>query len=847
VGEGPPEVVAEGPAPSMWDSSAGDDGGEGPGSVDPSADPSVASESSTSSPDGAGTDAADPLTAQDGDHREPVTADLSGGSLTVLPDEGFLADPATTYPVVVDPTVGLVRARWAQVDGWSGRTGMANHQWTGDEGVGYVNDSSGVARKRLFWQFDSQGKLNGKQVLNGTLRLVQTHQYNCDTRATTQVWGVSPLPGTVTWNSQPGWRAHRHTLTGAWARSGCPPDPKGWELNGKPFADDMLSRGESVIAVGLKASDEGTANLHWRRFSPDASLSITVNTSPNVPSSLDLVGAGGCAPDPQRQWLNVPSLTASFVTSDRDNPPDNVLGQVEVRARPDRSVAVKTVATALRGSPHLHSIQIINNTSEDHYWWRVRAQDAHGAWSAWTGWCNVIIDKTAPNAVTVSSSAFTPDGGIRVGQSGTVTLARAAVDADVVGYRWGTCPVTSLECGVEYATTAVTTTTTASSAGITFTPTRAGPHRIVARAVDRAGNLGPPGHLDFYVDFADPAGVWGFNENAGRWAFSHTDGTQVGARMNGGAATSWVAGAGTGTEVGDHAVAFDGSGGSATMPTPYVVDTGRSHALGLHVTPPAAGRSREALVSVNGTASSGLWFGWDENQRLEYRLALAPDAPRSDWNDPRWFAVRADIPAHLRQQDWVHVAVGYDDTARRATLYVDGTAVGSGVVPQGQAPVSAPGDLLLGSSCQLSGTTCTYHDRFQGSVDNLRVYPFPVSELQVRTWTSVAVEDPAFMRPGETLREGGERFSTNGSGWLRFTGGSLLRTYTITMTINSHTSGTPLPDRVVMQSDGNLVAYAGSTATWHTNTAGNPGAFLRIGNDGKLRIVTPDNVVLWEK
>jgi hypothetical protein len=609
----------------------------------------------------------------------------------------------------------------------------------------------------------------------------------------------------------------------------------------------MLSRGESVIAVGLKASDEATANTHWRRFSPDASLSVTVNTSPNVPSSLDLVGAGGCSLDPARQWLNVPSLTASFITSDRDNPPDNVLGQVEVWARADRSLYVKTVTTALRGSPHQHTPQIINNTSNEHYWWRVRAQDAHGAWSAWSGWCNVIIDKTAPSGVTVTSSAFTPEGGVRVGQSGTLTLARAATDADVVGYRWGTCPVTSLECGVEYATTAVTTTTTATSAGITFTPTRPGPHRIVARAVDRAGNLGPPGHLDFYVDFVDATGVWSLNENAGSWGMSDLAGDVAGVRLDGASGSTWTSGAGSGVEPHDYAVDFDGVTGFATAPLHYVVDTSQSHAVAAHVRADSA-QGRATILSIDGVGSSGLMVGFDDQGRLEYRLALAEDAPQGSLTDPRWAVLSATLPSAMPGDRWRHVAASYDAADRRMTLFLDGAVLRQTTLSGPTGPISAPGFIRLGRGhCVTTGGSCAPVDYLDGAVDNVRAYPFSVSEVQVRTWTSVAVPDPAYLRPGETLRRGDVRYSANGDYRLEFQadGNLVLHPRSGPAVWSSGTAGRN-GDQAVMQTDGNLVVYAGSSPLWHTNTDGNPGALLRITNTGRLRVAGPTNSTLWQ-
>ena len=50
-----------------------------------------------------------------------------------------------------------------------------------------------------------------------------------------------------------------------------------------------------------------------------------------------------------------------------------------------------------------------------------------------------------------------------------------------------------------------------------------------------------------------------------------------------------------------------------------------------------------------------------------------------------------------------------------------------------------------------------------------------------------------------------------------------------------------------MQDDGNLVIYdAAGVPIWHTNTWGNPGAYLSIHNDGNMAIYSPNGRLLWQ-
>ncbi len=54
----------------------------------------------------------------------------------------------------------------------------------------------------------------------------------------------------------------------------------------------------------------------------------------------------------------------------------------------------------------------------------------------------------------------------------------------------------------------------------------------------------------------------------------------------------------------------------------------------------------------------------------------------------------------------------------------------------------------------------------------------------------------------------------------------------------------------VMQPDGNCVVYdlnkPGDAAVWASNTAGNPGAFLRLQDDGNMFITNQQGQVVWQ-
>ncbi len=109
-------------------------------------------------------------------------------------------------------------------------------------------------------------------------------------------------------------------------------------------------------------------------------------------------------------------------------------------------------------------------------------------------------------------------------------------------------------------------------------------------------------------------------------------------------------------------------------------------------------------------------------------------------------------------------------------------------------------------------------------------------------WAPPTVLGPGrLIRPGQSLESPSGRYrlvlQTDGNLVLYDGPSPQFRTDTFGRTI----------DRLEMQSDGNLVMYdTGGRPVFFTSTQGNPGARLRVGDDGVLRILAADDTsVLW--
>ncbi|WP_139491674.1 lectin [Brevibacillus dissolubilis] len=111
--------------------------------------------------------------------------------------------------------------------------------------------------------------------------------------------------------------------------------------------------------------------------------------------------------------------------------------------------------------------------------------------------------------------------------------------------------------------------------------------------------------------------------------------------------------------------------------------------------------------------------------------------------------------------------------------------------------------------------------------------------------SSFAAANENILRPGEFLWKYDALVSNNGKYALFIANGDLVlvsidgRTLWHTGTAGTSTSG------LYMTPDGDCQLIWFDTYLFHTNTAGHPGAFLVVQDDGNLVVYTPEGVPLW--
>ncbi|MEV6494573.1 LamG-like jellyroll fold domain-containing protein, partial [Actinoplanes sp. NPDC051633] len=609
---------------------------------------------------------------------------VSGGRLTVVPDQDLLRNPDVKFPVRIDPNWAAPGNAWTKVfsghpgdaywfgglDGPEGKVG--NCGWTGCAGIGVA---------RTYFQFDTSA-LAGANVLGAEFNVRQMWSPDCTPRPTRLYSSGAIGPGT-TWAAQPGVR-HIATVNSAFGYSAsCPAN---WVGFGVP-ANAIGAGGLTAFMLG---ADNEADKYQWKRFNTlgqgdlSPSLIVTYNWPPAVPASLWAQGGQGpslgCPHEADRAYAYTGAMTLNATLSDRDG--QNVAARFEWW-RYGGTGPVGSVQTAAQAPGTAHRVTIPAGVFGDgsRISWRVQAWDGI-AWSPFSLFCQVTVDSSAPRRPTVRSVDFPENGfGGWAGKTGVFQIEAAAGDTDVLGYQW------SLDFA-DFPPVDVNAPTFVPAhegrAGIWATPTTAGPHDLYVRAVDRALNLSEPyrtpgsdgtippgGGYHFLVGTAvpGPTGHWPLDGNvhaAPRSAAPDASPRNHPATVSGvlpGTAAGWTFGRQR------EALRLTGAAGGYASTSGSVVNTGYTFSVSAWVMLDSAGTATHTAVSQDGGDSSGFFLGYaGDTKRFAFRML-----PRDDGQAPM---TRASSDSEPLPGVWYHLTGVFDSSTKALSLYVNGSLHG---------------------------------------------------------------------------------------------------------------------------------------------------------------------------
>lgn len=678
VRDGAGEIAFAGARPLMWDSTG-------------------------ATADGSRTEQAAARTAQPAAARSAaVSLSLSDGVLTVAPDRAMLDDPATVYPVVIDPPLSRNRAYWTMV--WSNGTAFPNHA-TEHARVGYDGWSGQNKVSRVFYRFDTSFFV-GKVIRGATFAHKQIHSPNNDCDATSYGPGVQlgrtgAISASTVWPG-PSWLSTLSTNTSVHGNSNsCPGwDRNDWDAGAAVTA--AAAEGATTLTLGLRSANEGNRE-GWRQYDNDASfpvLTVDYNTVPAVPADLRTSSpVTACVRGSARPFIpnDAPILWARLADADAQN----VRAQFEYGLI-GAAAPLGTITTAYAGVGDFSAQAPA--LAEGSYTWRARASDAIN-WSAFSATCEFTVDATAPGAAPVVSSTQFPENAwadTGVGAAGSVTLD-ATVDGDVASYEYAFNTNVFTSAGAPASLSGPVT--------LTLTPRTFGPQVLHARSVDRAGNRGPVRSYFFKIPAAGPAGGYRMDEGSGTTSADWSGrGRYLTLPASG---VSWTQGR-TGT-AGDHGLHFDGT--SSVTATVGMFRTDSSYTVMGWVKLDTTSGNR-ALLSQDGVHSAGFTLGTRAGQ---WAATFLP----TDATEPPTHTIVA-APGTATAGVWTHLALVHDRSVNQMRLYVNGAVVATASVTVGW---HAPNQFRIGQMRYLD----TFYSPLIGDVDEVRAYAGAMDDGQVFT------------------------------------------------------------------------------------------------------------------
>lgn len=423
-----------------------------------------------------------------------VVKATGGVDLVITPDAEFLADPATKYPVTVDPSTSALSnvfdtyVQQGETVDWSNDTELD----LGNPGTKNADNSPRTARSFVTW---NTAPIADALVMDAKLSLWNFHSANTDCTAYPwEAWSAGASSTSSRWTAQPAWTAKKATSTETAGNPGCTAAPDGWiNANVTTLVQEWASAKVSLGHMGLRASDE-TVVPQWKRVnsanaaSNPPKLTVTYNYRPKTGTRQE-AGAPFFSYGGDYVTNTVtPMLRDTFtdVNGDKvngtfqifDSATDTQVGNVLVSAYvPSGQVASVTVPTGVL-------------TNGKTYKFRTSAYDGAHYNLAWSAWKTFTVDTSTPSAPSpVASTDYPSNGWVKgAGQAGTFNVTLPAAD-----HNW-------LEWSLDGETwTKVPTGGVSGSKAISVTPPTDGTHTLEVRAVDKADNKSEPVAYTFHA------------------------------------------------------------------------------------------------------------------------------------------------------------------------------------------------------------------------------------------------------------------------------------------------------------------------------------------------------------
>lgn len=637
----------------MWDSPA------------PSGAPAARSASAsaaTVTPAPEGTVLPDP-----GSRTAVASVTVADQTLSVSPDQSFLAAPETTYPVVIDPpAVTGTLTGWTTL--WSNMPSTSFWKTSHALGVGFDAWVDNKKSRSLF-QFDTR-KVAGKKILDATFTSYAIWSANC-TPKDVGLYRTRSISSGTNWGSNGGlgWSFVSKVSAAKGFSASCPDGDI--EFNATSAVAHTANAKSATTTLGLTADESDP--YAWKQFMSPADpragadrkprLSITyvspVDTAPSYTKLANPNLACSSKTSPALIRTLTPRLTATPTSKDGSQaslrPKFDIYNTTTSSAKLHTLTPSTWTGSGTAGSVTTPALADGNVYS---FWATTEYRYTHrGTTSSMTGpyaGCYFKIDTTRPPEPTVTSTTYPPCAGTDcetspetggVGMPGTFTINAGAPDVRRYDISLNGVPVESK----------IFSSNTASYQA-TVVPDKRGSNTLRVETVDAAGHRSV--HRDYLFNVAagsTPVGQWPLDDNTGTTA---TD-TSGSARTMTLSQPSW-------TEKARLGGGLKGAASTAYAATASkVLDTTKSFAVAAWVK--LDSRSQSTVLQQRGTTTGAFQLYYSQGYDRWIFNRYAADTSDAQTTIARAVSKRAPVVGA-----WTHLLGVYDDRAKKIRLYVNG-------------------------------------------------------------------------------------------------------------------------------------------------------------------------------
>ncbi|MFJ1802055.1 RHS repeat-associated core domain-containing protein [Streptomyces sp. NPDC088180] len=429
--------------------------------------------------------------------------------LVVTPDAEFLADPATKYPVIVDPSTSALSnvfdtyVQQGETRDWSTDVELD----LGNPGTTNANGTPRTARSFISW---NTAPISDALVTDAKLSLWNFHSGNytgssCPTQPW-EVWSTGAASTSSRWAApnQPAWTAKKATSSETRGNSSCSTQPDGWiNANVTTLVQEWASAKATRGHMGLRATDESVTG-QWKRVNSANAVSnppkmvVTYNYRPRTGTKQEAgppyFSYGGA----YTVNTTTPTLRDTFVDADGDK----VNGTFQIFDNATNTQVGDVIVSPYVPSGQVASVTVPAGVLTNGKTYKFRTSPYDGAHynDGWSAWKTFTVDTTAPSAPSGIASTDYPTGQWvkGAGQAGIFTVTPSS-GSDHNWLEW------SLD-GLMW--TKVTTSGSTAAKAISVTPPKDGTQTLQVRQADKADNKSEA------IEYTFHAGPGGFVQPA---------------------------------------------------------------------------------------------------------------------------------------------------------------------------------------------------------------------------------------------------------------------------------------------------------------------------------------------